>query len=88
MGQKCEVYVDGGFRSGTDVFKALAIGARGVFVGRPILWGLTVDGARGAQQILTILHKELDNCFALAGCCRMEDITPEHVVHGSYYAKL
>lgn len=40
VGDKCEVYVDGGFRTGTDVLKALALGARGVFIGRPILWGL------------------------------------------------
>ena len=44
---RCEVYLDGGVRRGTDVLKALALGARGVFVGRPVLWGLAVDGAAG-----------------------------------------
>ena len=41
VNNKCEVYLDGGVRHGTDVFKALALGARAVFVGRPVLWGLT-----------------------------------------------
>src|SRR5215469_4843234 len=51
---RCEVYLDGGIRRGTDILKALALGARAVLVGRPILWGLAVDGAAGVQQILSI----------------------------------
>src|SRR5437660_4744263 len=46
---RCEVYMDGGIRRGTDILKALALGARAVLVGRPILWGLAVDGASGVQ---------------------------------------
>ena len=49
VGGRCEVYLDGGVRRGTDVLKALALGARGVFVGRPVLWGLAVDGAAGVS---------------------------------------
>ena len=63
----CEVYMDGGVRRGTDVLKALALGARAVFVGRPVLWGLAVAGAGGAQHVLELLRDELDAAMALAG---------------------
>ena len=64
---RCEVYLDGGVRRGTDVLKALALGARGVFVGRPVLWGLAVDGAAGVERVLTLLRDELELAMALAG---------------------
>jgi isopentenyl diphosphate isomerase/L-lactate dehydrogenase-like FMN-dependent dehydrogenase len=62
-----EIYLDGGIRRGTDVLKALALGARAVLVGRPILWGLAVNGAEGAYSVLEILRKELELAMALAG---------------------
>jgi isopentenyl diphosphate isomerase/L-lactate dehydrogenase-like FMN-dependent dehydrogenase len=65
---RCEVYMDGGIRRGTDILKALALGAHAVLVGRPILWGLAVDGALGVQQVLEILHTELERAMKLAGC--------------------
>lgn len=64
---RCEVYLDGGVRRGTDVLKALALGARAVFVGRPVLWGLAVSGAAGARHVLALLHEELELAMALAG---------------------
>ena len=64
---RCEVYLDGGVRRGTDALKALALGARAVFVGRPILWGLAADGAAGAQHALALLRDELSLAMALAG---------------------
>lgn len=64
---RCEVYLDGGVRRGTDALKALALGARAVFVGRPILWGLAADGAAGAQHALELLRDELALAMALAG---------------------
>lgn len=64
---RCEVYLDGGVRRGTDVLKALALGARAVFVGRPVLWGLSVAGAEGAQHVLELLRDELATAMALAG---------------------
>lgn len=67
VNQRCEVYMDGGIRRGTDVLKALALGARAVLVGRPILWGLAVEGKEGAQHVLEILHAELELAMALAG---------------------
>ena len=64
---RCEVYLDGGVRRGADALKALALGARAVFVGRPILWGLAADGAAGAQHTLELLRDELALTMTLAG---------------------
>jgi 4-hydroxymandelate oxidase len=64
---RCEVYVDGGIRRGTDILKALALGARAVLLGRPILWGLAASGAEGAYDVLEILRKELLLAMALSG---------------------
>lgn len=64
---RCEVYLDGGVRRGTDVLKALALGAHAVFVGRPVLWGLAVAGAGGARHVLELLRDELELAMALAG---------------------
>jgi 4-hydroxymandelate oxidase len=61
------VLMDGGIRSGTDVFKALALGARAVLVGRPVLWGLGANGAAGAAGVLRLLREELVDCMTLAG---------------------
>jgi len=64
---RCEVYIDGGIRRGTDILKALALGARAVLVGRPLLWGLAADGAEGAYRVLEILRAELELALSLAG---------------------
>jgi isopentenyl diphosphate isomerase/L-lactate dehydrogenase-like FMN-dependent dehydrogenase len=64
---RCEVYMDGGIRRGTDVLKALALGARAVLIGRPVLWGLAVNGAEGACHVLEILRKELELAMVLSG---------------------
>ncbi|XP_066268872.1 2-Hydroxyacid oxidase 1-like [Branchiostoma lanceolatum] len=82
---KAEVYVDGGVRSGTDVLKALALGARCVFVGRPVLWGLACDGAEGVHQVLQLMKEQLNMSMAQAGCSRVSDIKPSLIVHESYY---
>lgn len=71
---RCEVYLDGGIRRGTDILKALALGARAVLVGRPILWGLAVNGAQGVFQVLEILRKELELSMALAGRPTLDSI--------------
>ena len=71
---RCEIYMDGGIRRGADIIKALALGARAVLVGRPILWGLAVDGASGVQQVLEILHTELERAMKLAGCPTLASI--------------
>lgn len=73
-GDLCEIYVDGGIRRGSDVLKAIALGARAVLVGRPVLWGLCVDGEEGAARVLEILRRELDEAMLLCGCTRLDDI--------------
>jgi 4-hydroxymandelate oxidase len=68
VGEGLEVLVDGGIRRGTDVVKAIALGARAVFVGRPVLWGLAVGGQAGVAAVLAVLRRELDLAMALCGC--------------------
>jgi 4-hydroxymandelate oxidase len=74
VGARGEVYVDGGVRWGTDVLKAIALGARAVFVGRPILWGLAAGGQGGVEHVLNLLRDELSNAMALAGCASLADV--------------
>jgi 4-hydroxymandelate oxidase len=76
VGEACEVYVDGGIRRGSDVLKALALGARAVMVGRPILWGLTVAGEEGAFRVLEILRQELSEAMLFSGCTSLDDVDP------------
>ena len=64
---RAEVYADGGIRRGTDVLKALALGARAVLIGRPYLWGLAVGGEAGVRQVLQLLREELALALALSG---------------------
>ena len=73
-GDLCEIYVDGGIRRGSDVLKAIALGARAVCVGRPILWGLCVGGEAGALEVLEILRRELDEAMLLCGCAQLSAI--------------
>lgn len=72
---RVEVYVDGGIRRGTDVLKAIALGARAVMIGRPVIWGLAVSGEEGVRTILRMLRDELDLAMALAGAPTITDIT-------------
>ncbi len=74
-----EVWVDGGVRRGTDVAKALALGARLVLVGRPVLWGLAAEGEAGVARVLGGLLAELDLALALCGCPTPRDIGRGHV---------
>jgi 4-hydroxymandelate oxidase len=77
VGDRGEVLVDGGVRRGTDVVKALALGARGVLVGRPVLWGLATGGAAGVEQVLSTLAGELRLAMALCGAPTVADLTPD-----------
>ena len=76
---KAEVYVDGGIRRGTDILKALALGARAVLIGRPIIWGLTVRGADGVAEVIEHLRVELVRAMQLCGTARLSDITRDLV---------
>jgi 4-hydroxymandelate oxidase len=73
------VLVDGGVRRGTDVVKALCLGAGGVLVGRPVLWGLAAAGAEGVRQVLAGLHEELVRAMALCGATSLAELTPDLV---------
>ncbi|XP_021014688.1 hydroxyacid oxidase 2 isoform X1 [Mus caroli] len=74
---KIEVYMDGGVRTGNDVLKALALGARCIFLGRPIIWGLACKGEHGVKEVLDILKEELHTCMALSGCRSVSEISPD-----------
>ncbi len=76
---RAEVYVDGGIRRGTDVVKALALGARAVMVGRPVLWGLAVDGADGAAEVLALLAQEFEAAMAFCGARTVDELTRDLV---------
>ena len=79
VGDGAEVYVDGGIRRGTDIVKALALGARAVLVGRPPLWGLSVNGAAGVQAVLEHLHDEMLRAMRLCGAGSLAALTPDFV---------
>ena len=83
VGERVEVLVDGGVRRGTDVLKALALGARAVLSGRPILWALAVGGEEGVTQVLELLRIEIETGLKLLGCAgaRMQ-VTRAHVRAG------
>ena len=75
VGERAEVYVDGGIRRGTDVLKALAMGARAAFVGRPVAWALAVGGRNGVRDLLRGFAGELELSMALAGAPTIDDVT-------------
>jgi len=79
VGGRAEVLLDGGVRRGTDIIKALALGARAVLVGRPVLWGLAAAGRAGVAAALGVLRRELDLAMALCGCPDVASITRDLV---------
>jgi isopentenyl diphosphate isomerase/L-lactate dehydrogenase-like FMN-dependent dehydrogenase len=76
---RIDVLVDGGIRRGTDVVKALALGARATLAGRAVLWGLTVGGEAGARRVLELLREEIELALALLGCPSPGEVTRAHV---------
>src|SRR5262249_21275509 len=79
--------LDGGIRRGTDVVKALALGANAVLLGRPILWGLAVAGQHGVAEVLQLLQRELDLALALCGCPDLASIARDLVAaRGQHHA--
>ncbi|KAL5995737.1 hydroxyacylglutathione hydrolase glo4 [Asimina triloba] len=77
--ERVPVIVDGGVQRGTDVFKALALGAQAVMIGRPVVYGLAADGENGVKRVLEMLKDELELTMALTGCPSLKDITRSHV---------
>lgn len=87
VGHRMEVYLEGGVRCGADVAKALSLGARAVFLGRPVLWGLAYDGKQGVSKVLNILKEELDLTIRLLGCPDIKDLSQDFVVHEEHYLR-
>jgi 4-hydroxymandelate oxidase len=86
-----DIYVDGGIRRGTDILKAVALGAKAVLVGRPVLWGLVVDGTEGVRNVLEILKKEFQLAMMLCGCQTIDDIRKNNLLvinNDNYRSKL
>jgi isopentenyl diphosphate isomerase/L-lactate dehydrogenase-like FMN-dependent dehydrogenase len=77
------VFVDGGFRHGTDIYKALALGARAVGIGRPYIWGLSAFGQDGVERVLEILRAELTLTMRQMGTPAITDITATRLTHTS-----
>ncbi|WP_082310333.1 alpha-hydroxy acid oxidase [Nonomuraea sp. SBT364] len=80
VGGRVPLLLDGGVRRGTDVIKALALGARAVAIGRPVMWGLSVAGADGVAKVLTLLRTELLNALTLCGVAAPGEVTRELVI--------
>jgi isopentenyl diphosphate isomerase/L-lactate dehydrogenase-like FMN-dependent dehydrogenase len=80
VGGRIPVIVDGGFRRGTDIFKALALGADAIAIGRPYLWGLGTFGEEGVATVLDILKRELEIVMRQAGTTSLAAITRDYVV--------
>ena len=80
VGPDYPVLMDGGVRSGSDAFKALALGANAVLIGRLQLYALAVAGALGVAHLLQLLAEELHATMAMAGCATLADITPDHLI--------
>jgi 4-hydroxymandelate oxidase len=80
VGDRAEVYVDGGVRDGTDVLKALALGARAVLMGRSIVWGLALGGEEGVVEVLAAVREDLTRLMGLCGIPALEDIGRDLVV--------
>ncbi len=80
VGEKTEVFLDSGIRSGQDVLKALALGAKGTFIGRAYVHGLGAMGQAGVTKALEVIQKEMDITMALCGCQKARDFGPEHVL--------
>lgn len=77
------VMIDGGFRRGTDIFKALAMGARAVFVGRPYIWALAAFGQPGIERVADMLHKELELVMKQCGTRSIKEVTRDHIMFRS-----
>jgi len=84
VGDKLEVWMDGGIRSGQDVLRAWALGARGTMIGRAMVYGLGAMGEAGVTKVLEILHKELDVSMAFCGHTQLQNVTRDILVPGTF----
>lgn len=81
---RVEVLLDGGIRRGTDILKAIALGAKAVLIGRPVLWGLAVAGQVGVSHVISLLKDELHLAMALSGCAQLKDIDASLIKFNHY----
>lgn len=81
MPQDFPLIVDGGIRRGSDVFKAIALGATAVCIGRPYIHGLAAAGALGVAHVIKILKEEFEITMALAGTATLKEITSDYIFH-------
>jgi (S)-mandelate dehydrogenase len=79
VGHRLSVLIDSGIRRGTDVVKALSLGAKAVLLGRPVAWGLAAGGEAGVSRALSIMREEIDRALAFLGCAHAEDLRPFYV---------
>jgi L-lactate dehydrogenase (cytochrome) len=84
VGDKIEVQMDGGIRSGQDVIKAIALGAKGVYIGRPFLYGLGAMGEAGVSKCLEIIRNELDLTMAFCGLTDIQSVNKQILIPGTY----
>jgi L-lactate dehydrogenase (cytochrome) len=84
VGSQIEVHLDGGIRSGQDVLKALALGAKGTYIGRAMLYGLGAMGEAGVSKALQIIHRELDLTMAFCGRTRIEQVDRSILLPGTF----
>src|SRR5215212_4576070 len=80
VGEQIEVVMDGGVRRGSDVVKALCLGARAVLIGRAYLWGLAANGQAGVENVLDVMRTGIDSALLGLGVASVHDLTPEHVI--------
>jgi isopentenyl diphosphate isomerase/L-lactate dehydrogenase-like FMN-dependent dehydrogenase len=87
VGGEVEVLLDGGVRRGSDVVKALALGARAVMIGRPYLWGLAADGQAGVENVLDILRTGIDSALLGLGRASVHDLAPSDLLIPDGFAR-
>ncbi|XP_077490865.1 L-lactate oxidase-like [Amblyomma americanum] len=87
VGDQMEVYLDGGVRSGADAAKALSLGARAVFVGRPVLWGLAYNGKKGVDKVLDIFRSELKRTIQLLGCTDSNELCTDYIAREGQFSE-
>ncbi|XP_033945533.1 2-Hydroxyacid oxidase 1 [Pseudochaenichthys georgianus] len=85
---RCDVFMDGGVRRGSDVLKALALGAKAVFIGRPVLWGLACQGEEGVTEILELFKEELRLAMALSGCRSVSEVNRSLVRKADFTSRI
>ena len=82
---KIEILIDGGIRDGKSIFKAIALGAKAILIGRPILWGLSIGGELGVLKVLEILSAELKLTMALCGCKSIDMISEDYLYQKNFF---